>query len=61
MPGGCAIGKRPIDLSLKRISSFRKQKIIQKKNGYIEAIADELIGNTIYLDFPSVGATQRIS
>ena len=30
------------------------------KNGYIEAIADELIGNTIYLDFPSVGATQNI-
>lgn len=58
MPGGCAIGKRPIDLHLKGFQALGV-KIIQK-NGYIEAIADELIGNTIYLDFPSVGATQNI-
>lgn len=58
MPGGCAIGKRPIDLHLKSFQALGA-KIIQK-NGYIEAIADELIGNTIYLDFPSVGATQNI-
>ncbi|MDH5051989.1 UDP-N-acetylglucosamine 1-carboxyvinyltransferase [Enterococcus faecalis] len=58
MPGGCAIGKRPIDLHLKGFQTLGA-KIIQK-NGYIEAIADELIGNTIYLDFPSVGATQNI-
>ena len=58
MPGGCAIGKRPIDLHLKGFQALGA-KIIQK-NGYIEAIADELIGNTIYLDFPSVGATQNI-
>ena len=58
MPGGCAIGKRPIDLHLKGLQALGA-KIIQK-NGYIEAIADELIGNTIYLDFPSVGATQNI-
>ncbi|HFM8178190.1 TPA: UDP-N-acetylglucosamine 1-carboxyvinyltransferase [Enterococcus faecium] len=58
MPGGCAIGKRPIDLHLKGFKALGA-KIIQK-NGYIEAIADELIGNTIYLDFPSVGATQNI-
>ena len=58
MPGGCAIGKRPIDLHLKGFQALGA-KIIQK-NGYIEAIADELIGNTIYLDFPSVGATQDI-
>lgn len=58
MPGGCAIGKRPIDLHLKGFQALGA-KIIQK-NGYIEAIADELIGNTIYLDFPSVGATQSI-
>ncbi|MEX1448042.1 UDP-N-acetylglucosamine 1-carboxyvinyltransferase [Enterococcus sp. C87] len=58
MPGGCAIGKRPIDLHLKGFQVLGA-KIIQK-NGYIEAIADELIGNTIYLDFPSVGATQNI-
>lgn len=58
MPGGCAIGKRPIDLHLKGFQALGA-KIIQK-NGYIEAIADDLIGNTIYLDFPSVGATQNI-
>ena len=58
MPGGCAIGKRPIDLHLKGFQALGA-KIIQK-NGYIEAIVDELIGNTIYLDFPSVGATQNI-
>lgn len=58
MPGGCAIGKLPIDLHLKGFQALGA-KIIQK-NGYIEAIADELIGNTIYLDFPSVGATQNI-
>ncbi|HAQ2617550.1 TPA: UDP-N-acetylglucosamine 1-carboxyvinyltransferase [Enterococcus faecium] len=58
MPGGCVIGKRPIDLHLKGFQALGA-KIIQK-NGYIEAIADELIGNTIYLDFPSVGATQNI-
>ncbi|ELA04054.1 UDP-N-acetylglucosamine 1-carboxyvinyltransferase [Enterococcus faecalis] len=58
MSGGCAIGKRPIDLHLKGFQALGA-KIIQK-NGYIEAIADELIGNTIYLDFPSVGATQNI-
>lgn len=58
MPGGCAIGKRPIDLHLKGFQALGA-KIIQK-NGYIEAIADELVGATIYLDFPSVGATQNI-
>ncbi|WP_242328568.1 UDP-N-acetylglucosamine 1-carboxyvinyltransferase [Enterococcus avium] len=58
MPGGCAIGKRPIDLHLKGLQALGA-KIIQK-NGYIEAIADELVGDTIYLDFPSVGATQNI-
>ncbi|MFC4710504.1 UDP-N-acetylglucosamine 1-carboxyvinyltransferase [Enterococcus eurekensis] len=58
MPGGCAIGKRPIDLHLKGFQALGA-KIIQK-DGYIEAIADELIGNNIYLDFPSVGATQNI-
>lgn len=58
MPGGCAIGKRPIDLHLKGFQALGA-KIIQR-DGYIEAIADELIGNNIYLDFPSVGATQNI-
>ena len=58
MPGGCAIGKRPIDLHLKGFKALGAT-IIQKE-GYIEAVADELIGSNIYLDFPSVGATQNI-
>lgn len=58
MPGGCAIGKRPIDLHLKGFQALGAQ-IIQK-DGYIEAIANQLIGTNIYLDFPSVGATQNI-
>lgn len=58
MPGGCAIGKRPIDLHLKGFQALGAE-IIQK-NGYIEAIAKELKGSRIYLDFPSVGATQNI-
>lgn len=58
MPGGCAIGKRPIDLHLKGFEALGAT-IIQK-DGYIEAIASELIGSNIYLDFPSVGATQNI-
>ena len=58
MPGGCAIGKRPIDLHLKGFQALGAK--INQKEGYIEAIADELHGNTIYLDFPSVGATQNI-
>ena len=58
MPGGCAIGKRPIDLHLKGFAALGAT--INQKDGYIEAIADELKGSTIYLDFPSVGATQNI-
>ena len=59
MPGGCAIGKRPIDLHLKGFQALGA-KILQK-DGFIEAIAaNGLRGNTIYLDFPSVGATQNI-
>ncbi|MDN6640410.1 MAG: UDP-N-acetylglucosamine 1-carboxyvinyltransferase [Tetragenococcus sp.] len=58
MPGGCAIGKRPIDLHLKGFQALGAT--INQKNGYIEAVADQLEGNSIYLDFPSVGATQNI-
>lgn len=58
MPGGCAIGKRPIDLHLKGFQALGAK--ITQRNGYIEAVADELKGGTVYLDFPSVGATQNI-
>ncbi|AQP53313.1 UDP-N-acetylglucosamine 1-carboxyvinyltransferase [Vagococcus penaei] len=58
MPGGCAIGKRPIDLHLKGFQALGAE--INQENGYIEARADKLKGARIYLDFPSVGATQNI-
>lgn len=58
MPGGCAIGKRPIDLHLKGFQALGAK--INQAEGYIEAIANELRGSHIYLDFPSVGATQNI-
>ncbi|SKA04984.1 UDP-N-acetylglucosamine 1-carboxyvinyltransferase [Pilibacter termitis] len=58
MPGGCTIGKRPIDLHLKGFEALGAE--IRQENGYIEAIAEELHGAKVYLDFPSVGATQNI-
>lgn len=58
LPGGCAIGTRPIDLHLKGFEAMGAEVHIE--NGYIEAFADQLIGAHIYLDFPSVGATQNI-
>ncbi|MGX6961346.1 UDP-N-acetylglucosamine 1-carboxyvinyltransferase [Vagococcus xieshaowenii] len=59
MPGGCAIGKRPIDLHLKGFQALGAT--INQTDGYIEAVAqDGLKGASIYLDFPSVGATQNI-
>lgn len=58
LPGGCAIGSRPIDLHLKGLEAMGA-KII-RNDGYIEAMTDGLKGANIYLDFPSVGATQNI-
>ncbi|MGX7420686.1 UDP-N-acetylglucosamine 1-carboxyvinyltransferase [Carnobacterium gallinarum] len=58
LPGGCAIGTRPIDLHLKGFEAMGAKVHIE--NGYIEAFADKLKGARIYLDFPSVGATQNI-
>lgn len=59
MPGGCAIGSRPIDLHLKGLEAMGVQ--FEMGQGYIEGrVTDRLKGATIYLDFPSVGATQNI-
>lgn len=59
LPGGCAIGKRPIDLHLKGLEKLGAK--IKDHGDFIEAFADNgLKGNTIDLDFPSVGATQNI-
>ncbi|KRL95518.1 UDP-N-acetylglucosamine 1-carboxyvinyltransferase [Levilactobacillus hammesii] len=58
LPGGCAIGTRPIDLHLKGLEALGAR--IEQHDGFIEAFADQLKGTHIYLDFPSVGATQNI-
>ena len=58
MPGGCTIGSRPIDLHLKGLEAMGAQ--ITQTAGYIEAKTDRLMGAHIYMDFPSVGATQNI-
>ncbi|MDH5106612.1 UDP-N-acetylglucosamine 1-carboxyvinyltransferase [Lentilactobacillus diolivorans] len=59
LPGGCAIGSRPIDLHLKGFEALGAQ--IEQHDGYVEASAPNgLVGADIYLDFPSVGATQNI-
>lgn len=58
MPGGCAIGTRPIDLHLKGFEALGAK--INRQAGYVEATATKLKGARIYLDFPSVGATENI-
>ncbi|MHC0036492.1 UDP-N-acetylglucosamine 1-carboxyvinyltransferase [Pseudoneobacillus sp. C159] len=60
LPGGCAIGSRPIDQHLKGFEAMGA--IVKVGNGFIEAEAENgrLHGAKIYLDFPSVGATENI-
>lgn len=59
MPGGCAIGSRPIDLHLKGFEAMGAE--VHVGNGFIEASIDgRLQGAKIYLDMPSVGATENI-
>nr|WP_202120273.1 UDP-N-acetylglucosamine 1-carboxyvinyltransferase [Streptococcus uberis] len=58
MPGGCTIGSRPIDLHLKGLEAMGA--VIKQSGGDITATASKLKGATIYMDFPSVGATQNL-
>ncbi|NLJ57673.1 MAG: UDP-N-acetylglucosamine 1-carboxyvinyltransferase [Tissierellia bacterium] len=58
MPGGCAIGTRPIDLHLKGFKYLGAD--IKSESGYVNARTEKLVGRDIYLDFPSVGATENI-
>ncbi|AJO21029.1 UDP-N-acetylglucosamine 1-carboxyvinyltransferase [Weizmannia coagulans] len=59
LPGGCAIGSRPIDLHLKGFEAMGAK--VDVGNGFIEAsVSGRLHGAKIYMDFPSVGATQNI-
>ncbi|WP_301409497.1 UDP-N-acetylglucosamine 1-carboxyvinyltransferase [Staphylococcus pseudintermedius] len=59
LPGGCAIGSRPIEQHLKGLEAIGAE--IHQEAGYIYAEAPQgLVGNEIHFDFPSVGATQNI-
>lgn len=61
LPGGCAIGKRPIELHLKGLRALGVEiKENSGDQGLLEAKATKLTGSEIYLDFPSVGATEVI-
>ena len=62
LPGGCAIGARPIELHLKGFEILGAIITKSEDNDYVEAVAggQGLIGDQIYLDFPSVGATENI-
>ena len=57
-PGGCPIGARPVDLHLKGFEKLGAT--VQTENGYVLLSSEKLQGNKIYLDFPSVGATENL-
>ncbi len=58
MPGGCEIGTRPIDLHLKGFKALGAR--VEVGHGSVHVRGGNLIGDRIYLDFPSVGATENI-
>lgn len=58
LPGGCNIGVRPMDLHFKGLSKLGAE--LKLERGYVIADASGLRGEKIYLDFPSVGATENI-
>ncbi|ABA89926.1 UDP-N-acetylglucosamine 1-carboxyvinyltransferase [Syntrophotalea carbinolica DSM 2380] len=58
LPGGCAIGARPINLHLKGLEAMGAE--IDLDHGYVEARAKRLHGANIYLDIPTVGGTENL-
>lgn len=58
LPGGCAIGSRPVDIHLKGLKDLGVK--IELDHGYINAESDSMTGTEIYFDFPSVGATCQL-
>jgi len=58
LPGGCAIGARPVNIHIKALQELGAK--IDLKDGYIEAKASGLRGTTIYLDIPTVTGTENI-
>lgn len=58
LPGGCDIGSRPMDLHVKGIRALGAE--VEIEHGYVDARASQTHGARIYLDFPSVGATENL-
>ena len=58
LPGGCAIGVRPVNIHLKGFEAMGAKVSIE--SGCVVAVADKLVGTKIMLDFPSVGATENL-
>ncbi len=58
LPGGCAIGERRVDFHIKGLEALGAK--IKIENGYVHAKAQKLTGTDIYLDIPSVGATENL-
>ncbi len=58
LPGGCAIGERKVDFHIRGLEALGTN--VKIENGYVHAKAKKLTGNDIYLDIPSVGATENI-
>lgn len=57
-PGGCSIGHRPVDFHLRGFRAMGAE--VEERYGYMRARADKLKGATVFLDFPSVGATENL-
>ncbi len=58
LPGGCAIGERRVDFHIRGLEALGAK--IKIENGYVHAKASKLSGAEIYLDIPSVGATENL-
>ncbi len=58
LPGGCAIGARPVDIHLKGLAALGAA--IEMREGYVEASARRLKGGRVVFEFPSVGATENV-
>jgi UDP-N-acetylglucosamine 1-carboxyvinyltransferase len=58
LPGGCAIGSRPVNLHIKGLEALGAT--VTMEHGFVIVEAKKLIGGKVYLDFPSVGATESV-
>ena len=58
LPGGCAIGSRPVDIHIKGLEALGAR--VELEHGFVIARASKLRGAKVYFDFPSVGATESV-